>query len=136
MMKKESWYLYLNGTTYMRRHDLEDKNMHVVIIDDVSSKKIRIINVYCSLRPPGNQSPEAFFLKQLLLMKKAISSDCYLVGDLNLEAKMENRPDYNRKNLLDKMLALMLEENMIQIVNFDTWSRVVNGLKKSSMLTL
>ena len=56
------------------------------------------------------------------------------MGDFNLDAKMKNRPDYDRKNLLEKISTLSLEKNLVQIVNFDTWSRVINGIKKSLIL--
>ena len=38
------------------------------------------------------------------------------------------------KNLLEKMATLSLDKNLIQIVNFDTWSRIINGIRKSSIL--
>ena len=66
--KKRVGIYLLNGITYTRRNDLELKNMHVVVIDVVCERKIRIINVYRSFRPPGNQSPETFFIKQLELI--------------------------------------------------------------------
>ena len=108
--------------------------MHFVVIDVVCTKKLRIISLYRSFRPPGNQSPDTFFVKQLELIETAICKDCYIMGDFNLDAKMENRPDYDRKNLLEKISTLSLEKNLVQIVNFDTWSRVINGIKKSSIL--
>ena len=32
------------------------------------------------------------------------------------------------------MAALSLDKNLIQIVNFVTWSRIINGIRKSSIL--
>ena len=47
---------------------------------------------------------------------------------------MANRPDYSNKHTLDKLECFVNAENLTQIVNFDTWSRIINGNKKSSLL--
>ena len=38
-------------------------------------------------------SPEAFFMAQLGIIKNALSSNCYIMGYFNLNAKMDYRPD-------------------------------------------
>ena len=38
------------------------------------------------------------------------------------------------KLTLEKLDCFVTSENLSQIVNFDTWSRVINGTKKSSLL--
>ena len=42
--------------------------------------------------------------------------------------------DYYSKKHLRNLIDLTLELNLEQIVNFDTWSRTINGCKKSSIL--
>ena len=47
---------------------------------------------------------------------------------------MESRQDYDRKVPLKMLTDFALESNLIQVIEFDTWSRVYNGVKKSSIL--
>ena len=73
-------------------------------------------------------------LKRLEIIKNVLCKNCYVVGDFNLDVGMSNRPDYSNKHTLEKLDNFVNSENLIQIVNFDTWSRIVNGIKKSSLL--
>ena len=47
---------------------------------------------------------------------------------------MENRPDYDRKVPLSQLTDFATEKNLFQIIDFDTWSRVINGTKKESLI--
>ena len=72
-----------------RRIDLEKKDHHVVIIDVICNlTTLRIIDVYRSFRPPNSMTPEAFFVEQLNVIKNVSCSNCYILGDFNLDAKM------------------------------------------------
>ena len=42
-----------NNVSYVRRTDLEVKNMHIVIIDINNTKKHRIITIYRPFKPPN-----------------------------------------------------------------------------------
>ena len=53
------------------------------------------------------------------------------MGDFNLDAKMELRPDYNYLNMLESLKSTMQNNQFFQIVNFNTWTRTIKGLKKS-----
>ena len=132
---KKSAGIYIKSEmSYTRRHDLEIDDMHIVILDVLSDIQFRIINIYRSFRPPGGLTVDKFFEKQLDLVKKALCKNCYVVGDFNLDVGMANRPDYSNKHTLEKLDVFVTSENLVQIVNFDTWSRVINGKKKSSLL--
>ena len=56
------------------------------------------------------------------------------MGDFNLDAKMSNRNDYNRKVPLQILNDFALENQLIQTVDFFTWSRNINGNRKESLL--
>ena len=47
---------------------------------------------------------------------------------------MEYCDDYYNKKYLNDLITLTLSINLDQIVKFDTWSRTINGVKKSSIL--
>ena len=49
-------------------------------------------------------------------------------------ACMENRPDYNNKIPLAILTDFTANEGFTQIVNFKTWSRTINGIRKESLL--
>ena len=75
-----------------------------------------------------------FFEKQLLLLKNAVTSNTYVMGDFNLDARMIMRHDYHYKIPLKALADLALELNLDQVINFNTWSRAINGVKKESCL--
>ena len=47
---------------------------------------------------------------------------------------MEMRADYDRKVPLSCLVNFALENNLIQIVTETTWSRIINGIKKESLI--
>ena len=134
--KKRAGIYIRRDVRYKRRHDLEEPNYHIVIIDVVCNINMRIINLYRSFRPPGMVSPETFFFNQLRIIKNALSNNCYIMGDFNLDAKMEFRSDYHHRIPLSTLTNFALEANLTQVVNFNTWSRIIKGKKKESLLDL
>ena len=66
--------------------------MHIVIVDVYVEKCIRIVSVYRSFRPI-DMTPGRFFEVQLEMLANAQCSSCYILGDFNLDARMESRPD-------------------------------------------
>ena len=56
------------------------------------------------------------------------------MGDFNLEGGNNLRPDYSNRLLLNTLKNFAAEHNFIQVVDFCTWSRTINGVKKESML--
>ena len=45
-----------------------------------------------------------------------------------------NRPDYLRKDQLKLLNDFAISNNLSQLVDFCTWSRTINGIKKESIL--
>ena len=90
--------------------------------------------IYRSFRPQDSTTPSSFFDSQLVILKNAITSNTYLLGDFNLDARMDMRPDYDRKAPLSCLVNFALENDLIQIVTGTTWSRIINGIKKESLI--
>ena len=105
---------------YIRRKDLEKENMHIVIVDILGVKSTRIISLYRSFRPI-DLTPGVFFESQLEILTNAQCSGCYILGDFNLDARMEFRPDYDRKIPLAQLSDFAVRNNFLQIVDFNTW---------------
>ena len=68
------------------------------------------------------------FEAQINVIKNALCCNCYVLGDFNLDARMDNRPDYNQKIPLAILNDFANDNNLAHIVYFDTWSRVINGI--------
>ena len=127
--------IYLRkDVAYTRRFDLESNDCHIVIVDIIADKKVRIINMYRSFHPPGGVPVGDFFKKQLQIVKNAICDNCIVMGDFNLDDGPDLRPDYSNKIMLDSLKLFANELNLIQVVDFNTWSRTINGTKKESLL--
>ena len=55
-------------------------------------------NVYRLFHPPDGTSASQFFARQLRVVKNALCSNCYILGDFNLDGGNDLRPDYNNKD--------------------------------------
>ena len=132
--KKRVGFYIRKDLNYIRRKDLEKENSHVVIIDVKSSLSLRIITLYRSFRPQGGISPEAFFTAQLEVLKNAITKNCFIMGDFNLDAEMEICQDYLYKVPLGHLTDFSTQNNLVQLINFKTWTRTINARQLSVRL--
>ena len=123
-----------NRISYTRRQDLEIKNMHVIILDVNDTKKHRIINIYRSFNPQSTSSQKQFFEAQLLLIQTNITSNTIILGDFNLDQNKIYNPNYSHKLYFEALNTAFQPHNLIQIVDFDTWSRIINNETKSSLI--
>ena len=132
--KKCAGILVKNGTKYVRRNDLEVEDFHIVIVDIMANVKIHIINVCRSFGPPNQMTPDFFFAEQLKIITGALCANCYVMGDFNLDAKMLHRQDYQRNIPLKLLTDFALANDLSQLVEFSTWTRTINGVRKESIL--
>ena len=123
-----------NRISYTRRQDLEIKNMHVIILDVNDTKKHRIINIYRSFNPQSTSSQKQFFEAQLLLIQTNITSNTIILGDFNLDQNKIYNPNYSHKLYFEALNTAFQPHNLMQIVDFDTWSRIINNETKSSLI--
>ena len=77
---------------------------------------------------------QTFFYKQVRIIKNAICRNCYIMGDFNLDGGHDIRPEYSNRQMLSTLKEFASELNLIQVVNFKTWSRTINGTIKESLL--
>ena len=123
-----------NEISYVRMNDLELPDMHVVIIDISDSAKTRIINVYRPFNPPNNQTQIEFFEAQLNLIKRNTTQSTIIVGDFNLDQSKSFDVSYSHKKYFESLRAAFEPINLIQLVSFPTWSRVINNILCSSSI--
>ena len=67
-------------------------------------------------------SPDSFCDSQISIISKALTSNSYILGDFNLNARMSNLPEYHRKIPLEKLGNFALNANLVQLVKQCTWS--------------
>ena len=123
-----------NNVSYVRRTDLEVKNMHIVIIDINNTKKHRIITIYRPFNPQITISQKEFFERQLQILKTNITPNTLVLGDFNLDQRKNFDPQYGHKLYFESLRNAFEQHRLIQVVTFDTWSRVINNVVKSSII--
>ena len=101
-------------------------NCHIVIVDVLATVKFRIINVYRSFHPPGGVSTRDFFNNQLEIVGNALCKSCLVLGDFNLDDGIDLRQDYCNRSLLKTLREFAIDKNLLQVVDFNTWSRTIN----------
>ena len=127
-----------NSINYKRRMDLEGENNNVVIIEVGDSKKFLVINIYRSFSTQHGVTLMDKFTTQLDLIRKSSEKNpnyqLIVLGDFNLNYAKIHNTDYNYKTFFDKLNEVVQSLNLSQIVREITWSRVVNGSIKESIL--
>jgi hypothetical protein len=127
--------IYLKSEiNYVRRLYLEGSNLHLVIIDVRANKNLRIINIYRSFNPQDGQHPRTFFNNQLERIRIAMNSNTILLGDFNLDWYKKGVHGYQFRNYFNDMENILSESCIVQLVDFPTWTRVVNNQVRESIL--
>jgi endonuclease/exonuclease/phosphatase family metal-dependent hydrolase len=120
--------------SYERRLDLEEVNRHIIIIDLNLGSKYRVISIYRSFRPSDMLSPLEFFIQQIALIEKNLTTKTIVLGDFNLDVNKQFMQDYNNKIIYNELTNLLARKTLFQLVDFPTWSRIINNIKKESTL--
>ena len=137
-IKARTAFIIKCNTNYRRRIDLEQVDTSVIIIDVNLGSNYRIINVYRSFHPPNGQTQTEAFKNQLQIVKKAIETahgrEIIVLGDFNLDESKHNAVDYPRKDLFEELDNVFDPLNLIQLINFPTWQRIINNELRESIL--
>ena len=127
--------IYVSKTiSYVRRNDLESKNLHVIIIDINDSKKHIVITLYRTFNPQNSIPQRQFFEAQLSLIKDNITKNMINLGDFNLDQNKRYDINYSHKLYFDALSTAFEPHNLIQVIDFDTWTRVINNVVKPSVI--
>ena len=122
-----------NNVSYVRRDDIEIENNNLIIIDLNDKKKTRIINIYRPFNPP-NVTQKEFFESQLQQIINNTNQNTIIVGDFNLDHSKKYDVTYSHKNYFTTLNEEFDQLQLLQIVNFHTWSRVINSTLCSSII--
>ena len=132
--KKRNGFYISNCLKYSRLVHLEGIGNHIVIIDiEEKNRPRRIINIYRCFNPL-NVTARYFFVKQLDLIHAAFNEDAILLGDLNIDYLRKHDIRYSNAALFDLFDQKLGALNLVQLIDFPTWSRVVGLCLRSSRL--
>ena len=136
--KKRTGFLIHNNINYERKRNLEEQNTNLVIIDLNGEINYRVINIYRSFAPERNATPTENFLNQLRIIKNAFtdspSRTHIILGDFNLDFNKIHINSYPFAHLFDQLITTFDPLGLHQLINFETWSRFVNGVKRFSII--
>ena len=123
-----------NNINYKRCYELEGVNAHLIIIDIKAERNLRIINIYRTFSPQGGVGARAMFTYQLDLIKNAFTNNTILLGDLNLDWSKKGMRNYPFDHYFEEMDDTLSQLNVVQLVNFPTWSRFIREVHRESIL--
>ena len=83
---------------------------------------------------PFDITAKELFEAQLELIKSAFTMSTILLGNLNLDYTKKNDITYHNAPLFELFEQKLGALNLVQLVNFDTWSRLVGLTLRSSCL--
>ena len=107
--------------------------MIIVDIQTENNKITRILNIYRSFNPE-NETAKELFIRQTDLISRALKPGSVLLGDLNLDYNKKEDVHYCYSRLFDIFEEKLSNLGLIQLVNFDTWYRIVGTNVRSSCL--
>ena len=126
------------GIEYVRKKDIEESDLGVVVLDLDLGVKIRLVNLYRVFNPTNGMSPAEFFSNQIRIINKAsltrLNYKMILTGDFNLDDLKKYSLEYSNSNLFTVLNDSLDRLNLIQLVNFPTWERMIRGTIKNSIL--
>ena len=126
------------GIEYERREELEGKNLGIVVIDVNVDSTYRIVNVYRQFNPPNNLSQREHFslqLKAIEIIQRSLNGKKIIIaGDFNLDEEKRYSCQYRNKDLFVLQNEIFDQLNLIQMVQFKTWKRIVNNTIRESIL--
>ena len=123
-----------SGIKYKRRSDLEGVNNNLIIIDILQDKPVRLMNIYRSHNPQENVNQRTKFQAQLNVLTNSIIQNTIILGDFNLDDAKRFHIDYPFKNMFNDLLESFIDHNLIQLIKFPTWSRLISNNLKTSIL--
>ena len=119
---------------YTRRKDLEGRDSNLIIVDVTGSSFNRIINVYRNFNPQGGVPARVKFNYQLEIIGQAFNKDTLLLGDFNLDYSRYHDISYSHKNFFEDFDRALGMKNLVQLIDFPTWSRCVDAVMRESIL--
>ena len=123
-----------NKISYVRRTELEAQGIHAIIIELKYINNTRIINVYRSFNPLIDLNQREYFNSLLAMINANTNPNSIIIGDFNLDYSKKFDISYSHKHYFTALEDTLSNQSLIQLVNFPTWSRSINGVECSSII--
>ena len=94
----------------------------------IGSVNLRIIKVYRTFSTYVGESQQTKFKYQLSIIRKAVNERFIVLGDFNLDYSVKNDVNYRYESMFNEFDSMFKGINLIQMVEFATWSRIVNNV--------
>jgi exonuclease III len=131
--KRTSMYIR-SDIKYQRRHELELPESHIIAI--TLDTGIGIAAVYRSYKLTHKPTHLLAFEEQISILTSFISkhSRSIILGDFNLDYNKRNEPSYHHRTLFDRMIEFEDQNELLQTVTFNTWTRKSGNFLQQSLL--
>ena len=133
--KKKRIATYIkNEIPYKRRNDLEQPDLHLMIIDVETKPTTRLISIYRTFNPQDGSTAREHFRKQLRVINETKINSTVLIGDFNLDESKRHQINYSQRLLFQDFEEINGHHQFTQLVTEPTWERQIEGRLKNSTI--
>ena len=120
---------------HRRRHDLEKAESHIILIT-VNENNFGLASIYRTYKLTHKATYEEALDEQISVLKTFVETqeNAIVMGDINFDYNKRTEQSYHHRRLYDRWLGLEEECQLVQLVDFTTWSRTCRGQLKQSIL--
>ncbi len=116
-----------------KREDLEVVDLHLIIIDIKRKHNVLVIGLSRSFKPTDGSTPMEFFKKQIVTIKRYLTSRTLILGDFNLDLVMQYRQDCLHKHVYEILNDFTSQNVFVQLVDFPTWSQTIKNIYEKAL---
>ena len=128
--------MYVKDTLSYRRHlDLEKAESHIILLS-FTKKGFGLASIYRTYKLTHKSTYEDALEEQISVLESFMKEQesVIIAGDINFDYNRRTDPSYHLRRLYDKWLSLEEVSQLVQLVDFKTWSRTCQGQLKQSTL--
>ena len=126
--------MYIRSSVHYRRHDgLEKSNAHIILI---TCQDLGIASLYRTYKLTEHDSHQIAFEEQMDVLSSffAKHKNYMVLGDFNLDENKRDDNSYHLARLYSKWKTFEDDQQLVQLVNFNTWCRQIQGQIQQSCL--
>lgn len=124
-----------NRIIYKRRSETERSDTHIIVLH-LPKHDLMLASIYRSYQLTQHANHGEAFGDQLTVLETlcASSNKVIILGDFNLDHNRRADPSYHHSRLYDMWKEYEARCQLVQMVDFPTWSRMRRGVLKASTL--
>jgi len=116
--------------------ELENTSAQFIIFVHLLGPNVYVASLYRTYQLTVHLDHLSAFNEQIETLTSLFEGDkkIILLGDFNLDQLKRNDPTYHHSRLYETWKAFETEQQLLQLVDFPTWAREVQGAVKTSIL--